>query len=149
MAARPLSAFRCSSSLPLQSIFPLLRNAGVPATILDPAVIFSSDQLELAYALAKKSATDGTAVSPRLEMEFMMWLAGTPHAEKAIARVGAKSPEDFVLVVFNEKNSDADSLAEKLGLKKIHKPVGSVAALSFFGVDSAELLYEKMALSRI
>ena len=158
MNARSIDAVRGSSSLHLQSIFPLLKNSGVSATLLDPKAIFSFEQLELAAALAQKSIRDGTAVSGRPEMEFLMWLACSPHANKAIASVGAKSEKDLILVVLGDgKNGpNAGALAEKLGLtknkKKIGEPqnrTGPVGALSFFGVKNAGQLYEKMALSRL
>ena len=147
-----LDAIRCSSSRPLQSLFPLLRKSGAPATILDPSVIFSYEQLELAAALAEKSRTDGTAVSERPEMEFLLWLACTPHANKAISSAGAKEEDDFVLVVLGESaKADAKMLAKKLGLIENKKKLGasSDAALSFFGVKTPEQLFEKMALSRL
>ncbi|VVB57315.1 Uncharacterised protein [uncultured archaeon] len=148
-----LDAVRCSSSHPLQSIFPLLKNSGASATLVEPGAIFSFDHLLLAAALAEKSIKDGTAVSDRPEMEFLLWLACTPHAKKAIGLAGAKSEKDFVLVVLGDGKKgapNARALAKKLGLdenKKNH--IGSETALSFFSVSSAELLYEKMALSRL
>lgn len=154
MVVNQLDALRCSSSLPLQSIFPLLRSCGVAATIVEPSVIFSLDHLSLAAALTGKSMADGTAVSARPEMEFLMWLACAPHADKAIERAGAKKSEDFILVVLGDKKAgqtaDASALAKKLGLAVSgRRRIGSSSSLAFFGVKTPEQLYEKMALSRI
>ena len=148
MTTPSLDALRCSSSLPLQSIFPLLCDAGTPATILDPLAVFSNQQLELAHAMAQKSMSEGAAVSKRLEMEFLMWLACTPHADKAIELAGAKNEDDFILVVFG-RAGDAKKMAGRIGLKENKKKIGSATALAFFGVKSAGQLYERMAISRI
>lgn len=146
----PLDAIRCSSSRSFQSLFPLLRSSGFSATLLDPEIVFSFEQLELADALAQKSAADGTAVSERPEMEFLLWLACSAHAKKAIETCGAKKEDDFVLVVLGSgSGADAPALAKKLGLHGNKKKIGSTAALSFFGVKRAEELHEKMALSRL
>lgn len=94
-----MRAYRCKSSVPLQTLLDSLRASGLSSTLLDPALVYDEQHLLLAEELARKSRADGQAISERPEVELMLWLAAETNVQSAIARVGAKSPSEFVWAV--------------------------------------------------
>ncbi len=160
-----ISALNCSSSKSVAELMAGLKESKAKATIVWLKAVYSYRQLQAAYELAQQSMKDGSAVSSRFEMEFLMWLGQSPHANKAIERAGAKDGKEMVLVVFEggEKKDGADSrqkearaLAKKIGLD-VHSPrfFGCGDALEYWnvpkidGVQREMLLLEQMALSRL
>lgn len=143
-----LSALRCQKSIPLAELMAKLKEAtggGVKATLVDASAVKSLRQLQAAYELAKQTMEEGTAVSSRLEIEFLLWLGKTTHVQKAIERVGVKEKsEEVVLVCFDMSHHDAEKLAGRMGLvvSKDQK-MGTLSS-----ADEMALL-EHMALSRI
>ncbi|MDE1798607.1 MAG: hypothetical protein KGH63_04345, partial [Candidatus Micrarchaeota archaeon] len=85
-----ISALNCSSTKPVAGLMADLKASGAKATLVRLEAVYSLRHLQAAYELAKQSGDDGTAISPRFEMEFLMWLGQSPHANKAIERAGAK-----------------------------------------------------------
>lgn len=125
---------------------------------MDADAVYSLHHLEMAAELAKKSLADGTAVSERLEMEFLLWLGQSAHVEEAIRRAGAKDGKDAWLVLLDETagNEKIKQLAGGLGLEtaeegkkgeKMRKT--NSRALHFWKAKDENLLYERMALCRI
>lgn len=104
--------------------------------LLNPEKVSSLEELELAYALAKKSLEDGTAISKNLEIEFVLWLAGKRDIRRAFEEIGWKKGE-LIAVAFGigkkELISELELKEKKLGLKK----------------EAEAMAIEKISLSRI
>ncbi len=133
-----------------------LRKRKIEATIVDAAAVHSLHHLEMAAELAKKSLADGTAVSARLEMEFLLWLGQSSHVEEAIRRAGAKDGEAAWLVLFDEERREGDEKIKQLAgelkleiMKEEEKQKTYPRALHFWRVKNENLLFEQMALCRI
>lgn len=149
---RVLSALLVRSKTSFSSALAELRKKGKTATLVNADAVYSLHHLEMAAELAKKSVADGTAVSERLEMEFLLWLGQSAHVEEAIKRAGAKDGREAWLVLFGEDagNEKIKQLARELGLEEIkEKKKENSAALRFWKVKNEGQLYEKMALCRI
>jgi len=90
--------------------------------LLDSGKVDSLEELELAYALAKRSLEDGTAVSKKLEIEFVLWLAGKNDIRRAFEEVGFRAGKEFIAVAFGmgkkELIAELEMKEKKLGLKK-------------------------------
>ena len=122
------------------------------ATIVDATAVYSLHHLEMAAELAKKSLADGTAVSERLEMEFLLWLGQSAHVEEAIKRAGAKDGGTAWLVLLDGADAECKKLASELGLEIVierKKQKNYPRALEFWKVRDENLLFEQMALCRI
>jgi tRNA threonylcarbamoyladenosine modification (KEOPS) complex Cgi121 subunit len=150
------SALNCSSTKPVAELMVAIKESGAKATLVWLKAVYSPRQLQAAYELAKQSMADGSAVSNRLEMEFLMWLGQSPHANKAIERAGAKDGKQMILVLFEGGEKEAMALAKRIGLQ-VHGPrcFGCADALDYWdvpradGVEREMLLLEQMALSRL
>lgn len=148
MLAALLVRSKTSFSSPLAE----LRKRKMAATLVNAGAVFSCHHLEMAQALAKKSLADGTAVSDRLEMEFILWLGQSTHVQEAIKRVGAKDYEDAWLVLFNETEKECKKLAAELALETVDEKKAQKTnprALDFWKSKNENTLFEQMALSRI
>jgi len=89
--------------------------------LLNPGKAGSLEELALAHELAKKSIADGTAISKKLEIEFVLWLAGKKDIQRAFEEVGWKTGE-VIAVAFGKGKKELVAKLEikekKLGLKK-------------------------------
>ena len=87
--------------------------------LLDAGKVGSKEELELAYALAKKSIADRTAIGKSLETEFVLWLAGKRDIRRAFEEVGWKGGE-MIAVSFGmwrrELFAELELKEKKLGL---------------------------------
>lgn len=140
-----LVALRVLRTTTLPELLRSIQSSGAQATLVDATAVQSSRQLQAAYELAKQSMAEGTAISGRIEIEFLLWLGQTTHVQKAIGRVGVKEGGgEAVLAVFGAPESDAAALAKKLGLEVMRKQ----AFAKMDGKKELRLL-EQMALSRL
>jgi len=89
--------------------------------LLDAGKVHSAEELELAYALAKKSLEEGNAISKKLEIEFVLWLAGKRDIRRAFGEVGWKQGEVIAVAFGIGKKkllAELELKEKKLGLKK-------------------------------
>lgn len=149
-----LSALLVRSKTSFSSALAELRKRKMAATIVNADAVFSIHHLEMAVELAKKSLADGTAVSERLEMEFLLWLGQSAHVEEAIKRAGAKDGGTAWLVLLDGSDAECKQLGQELGLETVkdnekQKNKQNPAALHFWKTKNENLLFEQMALCRI
>lgn len=89
--------------------------------MLNPEKVGSVEELELAYALARKSLEEGTAIGKGIGTEFVLWLAGKRDIRRAFEEVGWKTGE-LVAVGFGigkkELVAELELKENKLGLKR-------------------------------
>jgi tRNA threonylcarbamoyladenosine modification (KEOPS) complex Cgi121 subunit len=138
---------RCSSEA--KSIGELIKAAEQLGNILliSPAAARTKKELEAAFAMAREAFAKKSNLSPKLQNEAMLFLACETNFSSAIRKVGAASPDDFVLACERKiplsKLKTALKLvsAQKLALPEWGKKKGKYT--------QAELAIEKMALSRI
>ncbi len=138
-----VSVLRVRSARPVSELLPLLGAQALHATLLDPDSVSSLNQIQAAASLAERSLKEGSAISERPEMEFILWLGQSPHVGKAIARTGAKKNSDMLLVVLDGGADRAEQLAAECGLEVL----GPFTARLNEGEE--KFLLEKMALSRL
>lgn len=104
--------------------------------LLNPEKAGSLEELELAYALAKKSIAEGKAIGKSMETEFVLWLAGKRDIRRAFEEIGWKSGE-VIAVGFGmgkkEMVAELEMKEKELGLKR----------------DAEAMAIEKISLSRI
>ena len=88
---------------------------------LNPKVVHSLGPLELAYQLAEKSFKNKKNLAKQFKFEFLLWLSGTRDIQNALQKLGAKNPNEMLLVIFEKNNSIIKKLKakkKKLALKK-------------------------------
>ncbi len=106
--------------------------------LLDAKKVGSREELELAHALAKKSLEEGTAVSEKMEIEFVLWLSGKKDIRRAFEEIGLGGKEkEFIAVSFGMGKRE---LAAELGMKE--KKLG-------LEKDAGWGAVERISLSRI
>ena len=121
---------RGESALPAEELLErAMRNKIV---LLSPRNVGSVEELELAYALAKKSVEGGKAIGRSIEVEFVLWLAGKRDIRRAFEEIGWREKE-FIAVAFGmgkkELVKELEMKEKKLGLKK-EAPVGDIEKIS-------------------
>lgn len=115
--------------------------------LLSPKIVRTEKELEFAFYLAREAFKAKENVSGKLSNEAMLFLACETNFTSAVRKVGAASPDDFVLVsegkIPSAKLKKALKLtrAEALKLTEWGKKKGN-----YF---EGELSVERMALSRI
>lgn len=117
--------------------------------LLDAGKVCSLEELELAYALAKKSLEEGTAVSKNLEIEFVLWLAGKKDIRRAFEEVGwfgrrpvagegqGKGGREFIAVSFG------------IGKKELVAELEMKEKKSGLGKEAGWEAVERISLSRV
>jgi tRNA threonylcarbamoyladenosine modification (KEOPS) complex Cgi121 subunit len=90
--------------------------------LLKPGKVESVEELELAYALAKKSIEEGKAIGRGIGTEFVLWPAGKRDISRAFEEVGFGRGKEFIAVGFGIKKAEMlgklEMKEKKLGLKK-------------------------------
>ena len=67
---------------------------------LDLSKITSSEELNLAYHLAKKSFSQNKNIAKNFNYEFLLWLSGKKDISFALSEYGAKEGKKIIFVVF-------------------------------------------------
>ena len=108
------------------------------AVAIRAGMVGSLEELELAYYLAERSFAEKTNIAKKMELEFLLWLAGKTDIRSAI---GATAPEagDALVVVFSERGAG--------GLMKRLEALGAKEAK--LKKTAEPLALEKISLSRI
>lgn len=87
------------------------------AQAFDPSVVVNARQLLLAHALALKAFAEEENCAKTLENETLAKAAATRKVAEAIAAIGVKSPDDFLLLT-DARGKSLDALLEGIGAKK-------------------------------
>ncbi|GEM_PF-4465336 len=137
----------CSSRLPMHEILLLQKkfnSAGGKGrlALVDGKMKVSKRVLAAAEKLAVDASRAGVAISDKMEMEFLLWLAQTAHVKNAIEKAGAKNSGKFIAVMVGEGKKEELQEAMKALKAKVS---GTIAKTS---PDDFEEI-EKMALGRI
>ncbi|MEM2138464.1 MAG: hypothetical protein QW568_05230 [Candidatus Anstonellaceae archaeon] len=136
---------RCSSSA--KSIAELAAKSGEELLFLAPDAAKTEKELEAAFYFAREAVGSGTGISDTMAKEALLFLSCEMNFSSALKKVGASSPEDFVLV--SEKKIPLARLkkelmlvsAKAMKLPELGKRVG--------GYTEGELAIERMALARV
>ncbi len=112
---------RGESRLAAEEVLRRARGRGI--VLLNPGKVGSLEELELAYALAKKSIAGGKAVSEKMEVEFVLWLAGKRDIRRAFEEVGWNGKgKELIAVSFGmwrkELFAELELREKKLGLNE-------------------------------
>ncbi|MEW5996586.1 MAG: KEOPS complex subunit Cgi121 [Candidatus Micrarchaeota archaeon] len=107
--------------------------------LLDAGKVGSLEELELAYVLAKKSLGDGSAISKKMEIEFVLWLAGKKDIRRAFEEAGWKKGE-LIAVAFGMGKKE---LLAELELKERKLETGN------WKLGAGWEAVERISLSRI
>lgn len=111
---------RGESRLPAEEL--LRRAKGTGVLLLNPRMVESVEELELAHALAKKSIGEGTAISKNMEIEFVLWLSGKKDIRRAFEEIGFNAGKEFIAVSFGMEKKELivelEMKEKKLGLEK-------------------------------
>lgn len=114
---------------------------------LAPKAVRTGKELEAAFAMARDAFSEGRNLSPKVQNEAMLFLACETNFSSAMRKVGAASPDDFVLV--SEKKITSAELKAKLLLTRAQSLALSEWGEKKGGYFEGELAVEKMALARI
>ncbi len=112
-----------------------------PIQLLDFSGKLTQRQLSAAEKMALDSIEAGCAVSSRPEIEFLLFLACTPHVKKAAEVAGIKNNRRFIVAVFGNGEKMLEKACGEIGAEV----VGKIRAESESDFDEIE----RMALSRI
>ncbi len=114
---------------------------------LAPKAVRTGKELEAAFAMARSAFDEGRNLSPKLQNEAMLFLAQETNFSSAARKIGAASPDDFILV--SEAKIPIAKLKAKLKLTRAQALKLSEWGGKKGGYLEGELAVEKMALARI
>lgn len=113
-----MEAAICSSRLSARNLLLKIRerNTRNPDSLLQ-LIEYDAKYSELILDAAEKLALDaqaaGVAVSDRVEIEFLLWLAKTPHVKSAVEKIGVKEGGKFIAVMIGKTDEGKFSSALK------------------------------------
>ena len=142
-----MMVLRCSSDAKSLHELVSLSEALGDILILAPKAVRTGKELEAAFAMARAAFAEGRNLSPKVANEAMLFLAHETNFSSAARKVGAISPDDFVLV--SEAKIPIAKLKDKLCLTRAQTLALSEWGGKKGGFTEAELAIEKMALARI
>ncbi|VVB99171.1 Uncharacterised protein [uncultured archaeon] len=142
-----MMVLRCSSSF--TDIHGLVKAASAlgDVLVLSPKAVKTEKALEMAFFLARNAFEETENISSKLSNEAMLFLACEINFESALRKVGAASPDDFVLV--SEKAIPSARLKKTLFLTRAQTLPLSEWGNKMGAYSEGELAIEKMALARI
>ncbi len=114
---------------------------------LAPKAVRTEKELEAAFAMARSAFDEGRNLSPKVQNEAMLFLAQETNFSSAARKIGAASPDDFILV--SEAKIPIAKLKAKLRLTRAQSLKLSEWGGKKGGYLEGELAIEKMALARI
>ncbi len=142
-----MMVLRCSSAAKsMQELVGLSSSIG-DLLLISPSAARTEKELEACFRLARESFASGGNLSPKLANEALLFLSREVNFSSATRKVGAASPDDFVLVcpgrvpIARLKAKLKLTCAQSLALSEWGEKKG--------GYSEAELAIEAMALSRI
>ncbi|MBU0590846.1 hypothetical protein KKF81_00455 [Candidatus Micrarchaeota archaeon] len=109
---------------------------GLDAVAINPDLIESLDEIDLAYHLAKASFDNNKNIGKKLKYEFLLWLSCTRDIKNALKKTAPHSTKDFILIMFSGK------------FALVHKMIGKKKPLKLKKKGSPTRL-EKISLARI
>jgi len=142
-----MQILRCSSDA--KNVRELLKLAeGIGNLLfLSPSAVRTEKELQAAFYLASEAFKSKKNISEKLANEAMLFLSCETNFSSAAKKIGAASPDDFILVsketipIAKLKRALRLASAESLSLSEWGKKRGA-----YF---EGEIAVEKMALSRI
>jgi tRNA threonylcarbamoyladenosine modification (KEOPS) complex Cgi121 subunit len=93
--------------------------------LLDPKKVRSLQSLHLAEHLAKTTVSEGTNISKRLHLEFLLWLAGRKDISRALDDMLFADARDMLVISFKRCRKLIDEITDKkleLDLEKEASP---------------------------
>lgn len=142
-----MMVLRCSSDASGMNELVKLGEGLGELLFLAPKAVRTGKELEAAFAMARSAFAEGRNLSPKVQNEAMLFLAHETNFSSAARKVGAASPDDFVLV--SEGKIPIARLKAKLLLPRAQTLVLSEWGGKKGGFTEGELAIEKMALARI
>lgn len=123
--------------------------------LFDPRAVVSLKQAFFSYGMAKKNFISSTCKADCLSNELLLYMAATPHFNKAVEFAGAKDPKDFFILFENMTGGSVDRVLKDLKMEKKELKFTldseywgfTKEQLKFYSLE--ELVLEKMALSRL
>jgi tRNA threonylcarbamoyladenosine modification (KEOPS) complex Cgi121 subunit len=90
-----------------------------------PKDAYTREEIELAYALAKKSFAEKKNIAKKFKFEFLLWLTGKNDINSALDQVSCNEEESCVVIVLgdikipNAKKPRLKRRADPLALERI------------------------------
>ena len=110
-----MKVLRISSKAEIRKIHELLPE---DALIVDSGKVSSSEELELAYRLAKESFENKRNIAKKFRYEFLLWLSGKTDINSALKSSSPSKPDNILLILFK---GEPKELLKKL--KASEKPL--------------------------
>lgn len=142
-----MMVLRCSSSA--ASMHALVEKAASlgDVLLLSPSCVRTGKELEFAFYLAKEAFLAKGNISGKLSNEAVLFLACETNFSSAVRKVGAASPDDFVLV--SERKIPSVKLKKALQLVRCQELPLAEWGKKKGNYFEGELAVERMALARI
>jgi len=142
-----MMVLRCSSdAVSINELVALGEGLG-EFLFLAPKAVRTGKELEAAFAMARSAFDEGRNLSPKVQNEAILFLAQETNFSSAARKIGAASPDDFILV--SEAKIPIAKLKAKLRLARAQSLKLSEWGGKKGGYLEGELAIEKMALARI
>jgi len=90
-----------------------------------PSDAYTLEEIELAYALAKKSFADKKNIAKKFKFEFLLWLTGKKDINSALSQISFDKEKSYTVIVFgnikipNAKKPRLKKRADPLALERI------------------------------
>ena len=115
--------------------------------LLSPKIVRTEKELEAAFYFAKQAFAEKENVADSVAKEALLFLACETNFSSAVRKVGAASPDDFVIV--SEEKIPSAKLKKALRLIRCEQIALTAWGKKKGNYFEGELSVERMALSRI
>lgn len=113
-----LSVYTVSiASKSLDSVLSILNkynNNNQIVQLIDEKICYSRKQLKLAGILTIKSFNEGKNISPKPQIEYLLYLTATTQIKDAIKKAGVKNREEICLIIITAKDAKNESLLNRI-----------------------------------
>ena len=138
---------RCSSAF--KSMHEMVEEAEKLGAVLllSPKAVRTGKELQAAFYLAKEAFKEKSNISKKMANETLLFLACETNFSSAVRKVGAASPDDFVLV--SEGKIPSAKLKKALKLIRCEQLTLTEWGKKKGAYTEGELAIERMAIARI
>ena len=125
----------------LKAIADLSAELGVQIQVLDAALVFGKEHLEVAVEKAERAFSQERNISNTMGTEILLYAGAERQISKAIEKMGMKPGiEELAIIILGDANPD--TIMSKLGWERDDSVLDS-------DEDNIDMILEKMALSEL